>query len=268
MLEVFVYTEEDYSLSEEVEAATIVEAQAGSESAKEILIRAYGPALRSAVSRFGNGVRGGRTARGSRLEAGNTDLDLADLQSAAFVAFLEVIESHDATKSPRLAGRVSQYLQQRLAEEFSAAAAFTVPSRTLKRFYGVLKAADGDASVALAIAPEFGMGKDTFASVLAAVRGTDSLEGVEGTTGLGGATAVYATSPVADVEDRMLVEHAFGAVTDDEARIVELAYGFTEYEPVPDAEIAHRLSMTRPTVQRRRSSALGSMRKALGVSHV
>ncbi|WP_157601800.1 hypothetical protein [Promicromonospora kroppenstedtii] len=69
-----------------------------------------------------------------------------------------------------------------------------------------------------------------------------------------------------DVEDKILVDMAFAAMTDEEARICELAYGFTEYEPVPDPEIGHRMGLSKATVQRKRQKALGQSRKALGVA--
>lgn len=258
MLEIFTYTTTDYSMTEAEEAASILAAQAGDDAAKMALLRAYGPALRSAVARFGKGSEG---------------LEVGDLQSAALASFLELIVTHDPEKGPRLAGRVTSALAQGLAEEFASSASFTVPSRTLKRFFGVLKAADGDVEEAERLASEFGMGLETFRAVLAAVR-TSSLEARQegGSAEEGGRASgfgeqpVRASSPVADVEDRVLVEMAFSEVSDEEARIVELAYGFTEYDPVPDAEIGHRLGLTRPTVQRRRASALGTMRKTIGVT--
>lgn len=255
--QIFAYTDADLSVSALEEAALIASAQAGDDGAKMRLVSAYGPALRSAVSRFAKGID-------------SSDLSLDDLQSAALVALLELIETHDPAVSPRLAGRVAQHLAAALGEEFTTAAAFTVPSRTLKRFYGILKAADGDVETAEGLAPDHGMTRETFRDVLSAVRGTTSLDAgsdEDGESERGDAKPVVSASPIVDVEDRILVDLAFRAVEDDEERICRLAYGFTEYDPQPDAEIAHRMGLTRPTVQRKRAKALGSMRKALGVTH-
>lgn len=269
MLDLFTYTETDYSMTEAEEAAAILSAQAGDEAAKMDLMRAYGPALRSAVSRFKSGVADGQRSRVAD-EFGSPSSSLDDLQSAALVAFLELIESHDPAQNPRLAGRVAVHLADSLAAQFSKEAHFAIPKRTLTRFHGILKAADGDVSAALDMAGEYGMARETFLSVLAAVQ-SGSIDGLTGpsddATREPVATPIYAAAPVVDVEDRILVDMAFRAVSDEEARIVELAYGFTEYDPVPDAEIGHRLGLTRPTVQRRRASALGTMRKAIGVTH-
>lgn len=254
---VFTYTDADLSLTEAEEVAAIAAAQEGDEAEKMRLVYAYGPALRSSVRRFASAE-------------GNPDLPVEDLQSTALVGFLTLIEEHDPAASPRLAGRVSAYLTRFLAEEFSAVAAFTVPGRTLRRFYGLVKMHDGDVEAAEAAAPEHGMSREVFRDVLAAVRGTGSLDADLGEEGgpspVDRATPVFSTTPIVDVEDRILVDHAFAAVDDEEERICRLSYGFTEYDPQPDAEIAHRMGLTRPTVQRKRGKALGQMRKALGVT--
>jgi len=261
MLDVFVYTDQTLTLTEAEEADLIVRAQAADDEATMTLVTAYGRALRAAVRNFGAGATDGHSA-------GNHDLDLADLQSTALVGFLTLIAEHDPEQSPRLAGRVAAYLTRFLSEEFAAVAAFTVPTRTLRRFYGILRAYDGSASLAEEHAHEHGMTRETFLDVLAAVRGTGSLDAVtaDGDSPEVYATPVYTTTPVVDVEDRILTDVAFGAVDDEEERICRLSYGFTEYDPQPDAEIAHRMGLTRPTVQRKRGKALGKMRKALGVT--
>lgn len=267
MLEIFSYTDADLSLDEVTEAQLIAVAQghaatvgpASPEAAKSRLIDAYGPALRAAVRTFSYGMEGG----------GNSQMDTEDVQSAALVGFLALIADHDLSKSPRLAGRVAPYLARYLSEEFGAVAAFTVPTRTLSRFYGILKAADGDATVAEATADEYGMSRETFRDVHAAVRGTGSLDAETDDDRADRdplATPVFTPSPVVDVEDKILVDMAFAAMDDEEARICELYYGFTEYEPVPDAEIAHRVGVSRPAIQRRRFKALAKARKSLGVA--
>lgn len=257
--QIFTYTD-TVALAVEEEADLISRAQQGDTDAQMTLVTAYGPALRSAVARFRKG-----------MVEGATDLDVEDLQSAALVALLDLIQTHDPEVSPRLAGRVAQHLAAALGEEFSSASAFAVPSRTLKRFFGILKEADGDLAAAEALAPERQMRASTFREIAALVR-SESVEGIssddEGAPVDFFAEPVFAPTPVVDVEDKILVEAAFAAVDDEQERICRLSYGFTEYEPVPDAEIAHRMGLTRPTVQRKRGKALGAMRKALGVTHV
>jgi DNA-directed RNA polymerase specialized sigma subunit len=273
MLNVFSYTEAA-PLDETEEARLILVAKGHAvgdpEAAKMALIEAYGPALRAAVHNFGNGIVVGRSSPYAGLiRMGNYELDVDDLQSSALVGFLSLIEDHDPEKSPRLAGRVASYLTRHLSKSFGAVSAFAVPTRTLERFYGILQAAEGDAEQAEALAPSYEMSADTFRAIYAATRNTGSLDAeLESTEGhaSGVASPVFTPSPVADVEDRMLVDMAFGAMTDEEARICELAYGFTEYDPVPDPEIAHRMGLSKATVQRKRQKALDKSRKAIGVT--
>lgn len=277
MLEIFSYTDADLSLDELDEARLILIAQGhpgGSpEAAKSRLIAAYGPALRAAVSRFKGGVGDGQLSR-SASDYGTSSRSIEDLQSAAIVGLLEAIAEHDPAKNPRLAGTLVHHLNRALSEEVEAAPAFAIPTRTLSRFYGIVRAAEGDLDAAEVLAGDFGMSVDTFRDVRSAV-GAESLDKMAADTDNGtsastkgndvAAEPIFAPSPVVDVEDRILVDMAFGAMTDEEARVCELAYGFTEYEPVPDPEIAHRIGVSKAAVQRRRNKALGKARRALGV---
>lgn len=268
MLDVFNYTDEDFSLPQADETLTIAAAKLGDEGATLRLLRAYGPALRAAVSRFKSGVVDGQTS-GAHSADGTPSRSIEDLHGAALVAFMEVLTEHDPALNPRLAGRLVPRLNKHLADEATRSAAFAVPERTLSRFYGILREYDGDVSEATEHASDHGMSREVFLQILAAAQ-TDSVEAVtvsqDGTPYDVAASPVFTSSPVVDVEDRILVEVAFKAVDDEEERICRLAYGFTEYDPQPDAEIAHRTGLTRPTVQRKRAIALGKMRKKLGAT--
>jgi RNA polymerase sigma factor (sigma-70 family) len=254
---VFDYTDADLSLAtDEAEAALITAAQAGDPAAKERLIAAYGPVIRAAVRRYGqSSVDSGLTERRS----------LDDLQQAALLGALEAIAAHDVEVYPRLGQRMVHHLNRVLAEENTTA--FAVPGRTLTRFYGIMRAADGDPVAAEEIAPEFKMSRATFRVLrqLVDARSLDEQTGDEAPA-LDGARPLYAPEPVTDADDRVLVDLAFAAMADDEARVCELHYGFTEYEPVPDAEIAHRLGTSRPTVQRIRARGLDKARRALAAA--
>lgn len=258
--QLFTYSEA-VTLTEPEEVALIESAQAGDEAAYLRLLEAYGPALRSAVG------------------SASKIIDAEEAQATALVAFAEILSSHDARnpdyEDGRLAPRLTPHLKDSLGLAVSGSYAFRVPKRSLTRYLGILKEAEGDVAAARDLAPSRAMSVETFDAIHAAA-GTASLdERLEGAfaSEAGHAepgmneTPLFSPTPIVDIEDRMLVKAAFRAVDDDSARIVELAYGFTEYDPVPDAEIAHRLGLTRPTVQRRRGKALDSMRKALGVTH-
>lgn len=269
------YSSDVVPVTETEEAALIADAKAGDDEATLRLLTLYGPALRSAVGRFKGNVRDGQTSVYAD-DFGTASHSIEDLRSTAVVAFLDVIAEHDPERSPRLAGAVSQRLTRALADEVTATSAFVIPERTLSRFFGILRNADGDVETALDSAPTYGMSRETFRDVLAAVQASSLDDVVEAATAqqerIEGARPIYSTTPIADAEDRILVEAAFSAVDDDEARICELAYGFRgteDYAPgeaVPDEAIAAVVGFSRPTVQRKRGKALGKMRKALGVA--
>lgn len=257
--DLFTYAEHDaHTLTEAEEAETIAAAQAGDESAAERLLFAYGPVLRNAVARIHERL----------IEDGTLGADLEDLQASAVAALFEVIVSHDPSLNPRIAGRAYTAIRRALVDEVTSGASFAVPERTLSRYNGIVRAAEGDLEEAERQAPEFGMSREVFRDVRAAVETNRHDLNATGDEDEAPAnySPIYSPAPIVDVEDKILVDLAFRAVDDEEARIVELAYGFTEYDPVPDAEIAHRLGLTRPTAQRKRGKALDKMRKALGAT--
>lgn len=254
--QIFTYTDADVSLTVEAEVDLIVAAQAGDADAYVRLLTAYGRTLRAVVN------------------AAKKTVDEEEAQAVALVAFAEILSSHDpfdeAYQDGRLASRLTPHLRDALGSlQAQENLTFTVPKRTYTRYLGILNEAEGDVEAARDLAPDRGMRVSTFDEIHAIVRKTSSApladdedaEPQEGTPVL-----ITAPSSFDEAEDRILIDVAFSAVDDEGARIVELAYGFTEYDPVPDAEIGHRLGLTRPTVQRKRGKALDSMRKALGVT--
>ncbi|GAB1641795.1 hypothetical protein [Krasilnikovia sp. MM14-A1259] len=229
------------------EAATIKAAQTDDEEATIRLFVAYVPALRSALAHY--------------VPA----MPLDDARQAATLGFLMAIREHETARSERLAGLVRMRVHDALSEAISAAGGgFTVPARTLRRFFGILRAADGDAAEAARLAPAHQMTTETFYDVLAAVKADESLDLEMELRGADAALQEIVTPrEITDVEDRILVEAAFRAVDDQERMICRLAYGFADYNPVPDAEIGHRIGYSRLKVQRTRSRALGKMRQML-----
>lgn len=241
--------------SAEAEREAIQEAKNGSSDAVVSLMYAYAAAIRSAVSRF------------TGPDAARFDQD--ELRSAVVLGFMEAINAFAPEASDRLAGVIRDVLARTLREEFPCSSAFTVPTRTLTRFYSILRKADGNVYEGAALAPEFGMTTETFLSVLTAVRNVSSLDATAPNDPDEIRREVVA-SPIWDnsaaEEDAELVRHAFQAVDDLEADVCRLAYGFADYDPVPDAEIGARLGLSRPKTQRVRSGALTKMRKALAVA--
>jgi hypothetical protein len=264
-------------LAPEAEAALIVQAQGGDETAQFALLRQYAPAIRRALRGFAD------------------TMDPEDAEQEVYVAFLELLATHDPDKNPSLAGRIVQKFRETLSETApSGASGFTVPARTMKRYLAILKKADNDLAEARRIAPEHDMKVSTFDAVTAATR-TDTLDAVsEAETTKGGSVksrAVHETierasaigaddaaDPFEEVLDAELVALAFAAVCHDEATVVRQAYGFEPaivdghemrpegHAPLSDALVAASTGLSRPKVQRTRTAALVKMRDALEVA--
>lgn len=235
--------------SGEEETATIAAAQHGDSDAVMRLFRAYIRPLRAAVSRF------------SRVLARD------DARQAAAEGLLSAVRAFDSAQSDRLASLLPTHLQGALTSAAGeATTGFAVPERTLKRFFGILARAEGDVGRAAEMAPAHAMAVDTFYAVLAAVTASGSLEAALDTDGGSAVLAgsITATRDFADADDRHMCRHALDAVTDLEADVCRLAYGFVEYDPIPDAEVGARLGMGRVKTLRVRQGALAKMRSALG----
>ena len=152
-------------------------------------------------------------------------------------------------------------------QKSGAATPFRIPKRTYTRYLGVLNAADGDPAAARALAPSFSLAESTFDEIHAMTHAATHASADADDDGHGAERAIELVyEPYTEAEDRILIDMSFAAMSDTEVRIVELKYAFTEYEEQTDAEIAHRMGMSRPTVQRRHSKALDKARKALGVT--
>ncbi|URQ05032.1 DNA binding protein [Arthrobacter phage Iter] len=247
------------SIDAEVEAIAL--AKKGDEAATIALMYAYSHALNAAIGQF-------RRAGGVWAEGVRSPHMGDDLRSLVTLGFLEAVAAYDPEVHHRLAAIITQHVRERLSADLVGPVAFTVPQRTLTRFYSILRKAGGDPIKGAAIAKDHSMTVETFMDVLAAVR-TVNLDLASDKEDDANMRAQWeAARPVWDrtdtEEDAVLVRAAFEAVDDTEAHVCRLAYGFETYgDPVPDIEIGHKLGMTRPTVQRRRSSALGKMREAL-----
>lgn len=252
-------------LTRDEEIAAIQAAKVGDEAATIALIYAYAPTLRNSIRRYKfSGVVWGDDTAAIPV------MDRDDARSMAVLGLLEAVEAFDEEKHDRLAGIVGGYVTDSLSRGMATMVPISVPSRTLKRFFGILRHANGDVVRARQIAPDFAMARDTFDDVLAAVRHVDDLdassesdEGDEGPALIDAARSIWETPD--DAENRVLVEAAFEAVTSQEKAVVRIAYGFEDPEAQPDAEVAHRLGLSRQKAQRLRTGALVKMRQALGV---
>lgn len=262
--DVFVKNVEKRFETIEEERAAILAAKGGDSDALVAILYAYSYALSNAVAQF-------RHAGGA--SAGQSSSTSEEMHSAALFGVMEAIHKFDPAKHHRLAAVVNGELLDSLSTSIVGPVAITVPARSLKRFYHILRTAKGDVVAASALAPQHEMKVETFLNILAAVRTVEpDLNGTEDDADET-FSRLEAAKPIwtvrdghADAEDRILVESAFRAVDDLEEDVCRLAYGFADFDPVSDAEIGHRLGLSRPKTQRVRAGALVKMRSALGVA--
>ncbi|MFG3710097.1 sigma factor [Micromonospora sp. NPDC047730] len=236
------------SPAEEVEL--IAQAKQGVEAATMRLFESYVTNLRGAVRKYA------------------VALSVEDAQQVAFVGFLKAIHDFDPAKSNRLLSNL-HHVSSALSREASlATGGFSIAPRMVDRFYSILREAEGDPETAAKLAPtreRDSMPEATFWTIYEALAAAGrSLEVVIEVHGEEALSDVAAPREMTDAEDRILVEVAFGAVSDVEATVCRMAYGFTDYDPVPDAEIGHRLGFSRTKTLRTRQGALGKMREAIG----
>lgn len=248
------------------ERAAILAARAGDDEALTRLMYAYAYTLRTAVVWF------------TRALPEATPEQVEDVRSHAVMGFVQAIHKVDLGLVDRLASLAPKYVQEEVSKAASEVAKFTVPERTLKRFFGILREARGNISDAVILAPTREMKPETFLAVLSAVRNVESYDAYESGDDEGGESdglenllahsIVFSPSAINDAEDRILVEAAFRSVDTLEEDVCRLVYGFADYDPVSDEEAGSRLSppMSRAKTQRTRTAALGKMRNALGVA--
>jgi DNA-directed RNA polymerase specialized sigma subunit len=238
-------------LAPEEESALVAQVRAGSSEAFARLAQQYAPRLRAAAARARCSIE-----------------DREERQQAALTAF------HSAVLATAPGQRVATVITLTMTAAMHRTASesrrgLSVPHGTARRYFAILGDAHGDLDSARALAPTSGMSAEVFESVRAAVRGDLSIEAM---TAAGGSDAVDDRTTGArsapeggGVETMLLARDALAAVDGVERTVTLLAYGFAEEEPVPDAEIAHRLGINRSSAWKIKQRALTRMRDRLGV---
>lgn len=200
-------------------------------------------------------------------------MDRDDLSGLAIEGLLTAVRAFRPDSDTRvLAAILGPYVENALARGIASAIPMVVPDRTYTRYAGIMRRAEGDVNVAVSLAPAHGMSVEVLLAIRRAMTSVDSLDEHIGEDDDGGNLHDVIPAALAEFDETvandLLVSLAFGAVDELEKDITRLAYGFEpeQYgDPMPDAEIAHRVGMTRPTVQRRRVKALDKMRERLAV---
>jgi hypothetical protein len=237
------------------ERALIIKARGRGREADEAALRllvAYAPALRAGMRAWSSVDAAGATGYVS---------DVDDARQELMAYTIRAIRDVDLDRYERLAGIAKVYVQEALARMAENITGTTIASRSLQRFWAILRKADGDIARAEAIAPTMSMRADTFRSILGALRGRVSLD--DEADGFG---EVPGEDNYAALEDVMLAYDALNAMTDDQRDVCEMSYGFTEHEPVADGEIARRRNQHRTTVLRIRNAGLDAARVRLGLT--
>jgi DNA-directed RNA polymerase specialized sigma subunit len=264
------YQGAEIRLTLDEEAAAINGARGGDEQSLVSLMYAYAPALRRAVRKY------------------RDILGADDAHSLAIEGLLSAVHAYDSAKSNRLASLVAETIARHLSDAAMASeSAWSIPERTLQRWYSIVRSVGGDVSAALTVAQEKGMSREVFLDILTTLRQTNSLDdeihgAVEGehSRDLDARPLWGDADAFAAAEDRLMADIALGAVEGLEESVTRFAYGFETGEAMSDNAIVHEMSerelgqdaalagqtvVSRATVQRARASALGTMRTALGI---
>lgn len=244
------------ALPHDEELALVLKAQAGDEDAYNALLRQYIPALR------------GYAITESRRANGYVDRD--ETRANVLLAFAEAVAK--VTPTYHLSGALKSTVRH-TADDFQLVGAVNIPERTRQRFTEIARAASGNLKAAEAIAHEYGMSAEVFRAVAEAFNAWGSYEAAvdapaDALKGIGNrepATYPLTGDPFDNelaIDTRLLVEAAFAAVDELTGNVIKDAYGFSDYEPLPDAEIAHRRGYSRSKVQRLRTEGLVTMHAA------
>ncbi|WDS51686.1 DNA binding protein [Microbacterium phage Barnstormer] len=246
----------------EQELALITAAQGGDSDAYVSLLRQYA-----------HGLRG--LAKSEYARAGGT-VDADETRANVLLAFAEALAACDGTT--RIAAKLKASAYE-VAEAHHLVGNFTIPARTRQRYFQAHREAGPDGDVE-AKAVELGMSREVFRELREAFRvnSMDAMIDAHRSTmgrkrGLAEGTAsdsepdtfgsIYVERGYATVDQAETVARAFDAVDELTEGVIRDAYGFTEYDPIPDAEIAHRRGYSRSKVQRIRTEGIATMRAAL-----
>jgi hypothetical protein len=253
----------------DVEVELVAAAKTRSAEAFERLLDNYRPGIR------------GLAARESKRMGGTVDID--ELRANVLAAFVEAV--HSTRPGERVAVQLDPSARQ-VASRHILVGGLSVPSRSRERYFQALREAQRNGTDPVDEAAALGLARESFFSVKAAI-GFDSIDRIieewrapssaSGWSPSGGGnndtepgmSAIYVEPGYANAETRHMVRAALAALNDDPVAsvIVRDAYGFNDYEAIPDAEVAHRHGLTRPTVQRKRMAALVTMHGAVCADH-
>lgn len=247
-------------LTEEQEHEAITGALAGESEPTTLLLAAYAPALKAAIKKA------------------PWTADKEELQSAVLMGFMVALNAFDPDKHRRLAATLKDSVLAEVSGISDSASGFTIPQRTLSRFFHILRAANGNVYDALAIVSDHSMTTETFLTIYAALRDVSSIDERLDAGDIDGAWKLIDGPLQASGEinegDLELIKMIFEERDDEhdlnrrELEVVTTTYGFNDYssQTKTDDEVAEIRGLTRSTTKRVRTSALNKCRGRLGIA--
>jgi len=251
--------------SVEEEAVLIQAAQDGDPEASVAIFYLYAPAMRGAALRA-LAPLGHSATLAQREEA----------RSLAVLGIMEAIAKHDVSRGTRLASTAKFTLREAYDEiDWAGTSPFSIPSKTVRRFFALMAAADQDLDVALEICLQHKLTPETTLALYRALRAAGSYDALSQDDGEEMDDALtYASSlwdgdvdDIVEAEEAIMVRDALAVLEDDEEDAVRLLYGFDTDDGQPLTETLAGMAMgkTRTVVRKLKASAMPKMRAALGV---
>lgn len=217
----------------------IASARANNVDALVALIRGYGPAIRKAAKMVPH-------------------LDDEEVASAVLEAVAEALADAEASLAPHL----PRALREAFTEASRGSQAYSIPARTLSRYFSILRKAEGDPGKALSICAEHHMTRETFMAV------TEALVTAEPVLAPDGEVLWHVTTPepLEDEATSELLAACWQAVDSDEELILQSLYGFLSYgAPRTPEETSYYTGIPKRDVVKLKRTGLTAMREALGL---
>lgn len=200
-------------------------------------------------------------------------VDREEIQGALMLGFMEAVTAFNEVEHSNLAVILPNHLKRALTTVGVHSCSFTIPARSLSRWLGILKKADGDVWEGARIAPDSGMSRSTFLSIHSALRSTNSLDALlSAGPYVVHALRIQTQEPVGE-SDGELVGLVFSERGDDndlnqrEAEVLRRVYGWWTYGSMQtDDAVGVEMGLSRATVQRTRQGALEKARRRLGLA--
>lgn len=242
---------EQLELKHELEL--IYRVREGDNVAAETLLKQYLPALKAAQRKA-------------------IALDKSEAESATQAAFMEAVWRFDKAKHNRLAGAIKSALAQEVEHESKTKQTFSIPSRSLSRYWNILRKADNDPRLAADIAEQHGMSRSTWLTINDNVLSTNIPDPSE-TDNEPVLHPLWDTPSEPTSFQRESVKYVFAKLDDDndltpeEVEVLGVHYGLLGVDCSKNYDFsADELGLPKREVIRLHTSAIRKARKRLNVN--